>query len=80
MQMGIQLKGSTDLNSQASAASEISNPVGSATCQVRRIEVTQRWLRGKVSRGAIKTGEVGRDDNLADALGKGVVATVEYHG
>ena len=77
-ELGICLEGPMTLNSDASAAIGISNRVGSG--KVRHIEVTQLWLQEKVNNGVIKVCKVGTDENLADALTKGVdSATIAYH-
>ena len=72
-ELGIQLEGTKDLNSDAAATIEISHRVGS--CKVRHFEVTHLLLQDKVSGGAIKVCNAGTDDNLADALTKDVQAT-----
>ena len=52
--------------------SAFSNRVGSG--KIRHIEVIQLWLQDKVSSKVIVFNKVGTDDNLADALTKGVDA------
>ena len=42
---------------------------------MRHIEITQLWLQDKVSQNVFIINKVGTDDNLADALTKGVDAT-----
>jgi len=76
--MGIRLDGPTILKSDASAAIGIGNRVGSG--KVRHIEVTQLWLQDKVSQKVFVLEKVSTDDNLADALTKGVDASaIQYH-
>ena len=70
--LGIVLPGPIEVNSDASAAIGISNRIGSG--KVRHIEVTQLWLQEKVSKKTIVLNKVGTEDNLADALTKGVDA------
>ena len=72
-EMGIEFDNPIELNSDASAAIGISNRVGSG--KVRHIEVTQLWLQDKVSSKEVVLNKVGTDDNLADALTKGVDAS-----
>ena len=55
---------------------EISNRIGSG--KVRHIEVTQLWLQEKVRKNVIVGNKVGTDDNLSDALTKGVDAAAIY--
>ena len=77
-ELGITFERSIEINSDAGAAIGISNRVGSG--KVRHIEVTQLWLQDKVSQKIIVLNKVGTDDNLADALTKGVDATaIEKH-
>ena len=59
-------------NSDACAASGIGNRVGQG--KVRHIEVTQLRLQDRVSHKVFVLHKVGTDDNLADALTKGVDA------
>ena len=76
--MGIEFESPIELNSDASAAIGISNRIGSG--KVRHIEVTQLWLQDKVSQKVFVLNKVGTDDNLADALTKGVdAAAIAYH-
>ena len=70
-ELGIKL-GAIELNSDASVAIGISNRIGSG--KVRDIELTQLWLQEKVSQKTIVINKVGTDENLADALTKGVDA------
>jgi len=70
--MGIEFVRPIELNSDASAAIGIGNRIGSG--KVRHIEVTQLWLQDKVSQKIFVLNKVGTDDNLADALTKGVDA------
>ena len=70
--MGLKLTEPIKINSDASAAIGISNRIG--TGKVRHIEVTQLWLQEKVSKKVITLEKVGTDENLADALTKGVDA------
>ena len=42
---------------------------------MRHIEVTQLWLQEKVRTKVIKVNKVGTEDNLSDALTKGLDAT-----
>ena len=71
--MGIRLSGPTTLKSDAGAAIGIGNRIGSG--KVRHIEVTQLWLQDKVTQKVFILEKVSTDDNLADALAKGVDAT-----
>ena len=71
-ELGMTLEGPIELNSDASAAIGISNRIGSG--KIRHIEVTQLWLQEKVSSREIIPVKVGTDENLADALTKGVDA------
>ena len=76
--MGIRLDEPTGLNSDASAAIDVGNRISSG--QVRHIEVTQLWLQDKVSQKVFVLNKVGTDDNLADALIKGVdAAAIQRH-
>ena len=76
--MGIEFETPIELNSDASAAIGISNRIGSG--KVRHIEVTQLWLQDKVSQKVFVINKVGTDDNLADALTKGVdAAAIQKH-
>ena len=76
--MGIEFEMPIEFNSDASAAIGISNRIGSG--KVRHIEVTQLWLQDKVSQKVFAINKVGTDDNLADALTKGVdAAAIEKH-
>ena len=59
--------------SDASAAIGIGNRIGSG--KVRHIEVTQLWLQDKVTQKVFILEKVSTDDNLADAVAKGVDAT-----
>ena len=61
------------MKSDASAAIGIGNRVG--TGKIRHIEVTQLWLQEKVSNREVRIEKVPTDDNLADALTKGVDAS-----
>ena len=66
------------LKSDASAAIGISNRIGSG--KIRHIEVTQLWLQDKVSQKSIVLEKVGTNENLADALTKGVdAAAIQLH-
>ena len=77
-EMGIKFKGPIEINSDASAAIGISNRIGSG--KVRHIEVSQLWLQEKVNKKTIVINKVGTDDNLADALTKGVDAySIQKH-
>ena len=77
-ELGINLSNPIKLNSDASAAIGISNRIGSG--KVRHIEVTQLWLQEKVLSGKIALNKVGTEENLADALTKGVdAATIATH-
>ena len=71
--MGIEFEEPIVMNSDASAAIGISNRIGSG--KVRHIEVTQLWLQEKVCNGQVRLNKVGTEENLADALTKGVDAT-----
>ena len=71
--MGIQLIGTTVLNSDASAAIGIGNCIGSG-------KVRELWLQEKVSQKVFVLNKVGTDDNPADALTKGVdAAAIQQH-
>ena len=70
--MDIEFDKSIALNSDMGAAIGIGNRIGSG--KVRHIEVTQLWLQDKVSQKIFVFNKVGTDDNLADALTKGVDA------
>jgi hypothetical protein len=72
MDMGMEFKKPIVLNSDASAAIGIGSRIGSG--KVRHIEVNQLWLQDKVAQKVIVLQKVGTDDNLADALTKGVDA------
>ena len=72
-EMGTQLQDAIELNSDASPAIGITSLVGSG--KVRHIDVTQLWLQDKVSRKEVVPQKVGTDDNLANALSKGVDAS-----
>ena len=77
-ELGVDLGNPIELNSDASAAIGISNRIGSG--KVRHIEVTQLWLQEKVSNGQVRLNKVGTEENLADALTKGVdAATIATH-
>jgi len=77
-ELGIHMENPIELKSDASAAIGISNRIGSG--KIRHIEVTQLWLQEKVSSGEIVLTKVGTDENLADALTKGVdSATLMFH-
>ena len=76
-ELGIEFEGAIELNSDASAAIGISNRVGSG--KIRHIEVTQLWLQDKVSSKEVVLNKVSTDDNLADALTKGVDASAIAH-
>ena len=77
-ELGVGLGNPIELNSDASAAIGISNRIGSG--KVRHIEVTQLWLQEKVSSGHVLLNKVGTEENLADALTKGVdAATIATH-
>ena len=77
-ELGIKMSNPIKLNSDASAAIGISNRIGSG--KVRHIEVTQLWLQEKVLNGKIALSKVGTEENLADALTKGVdAATIAIH-
>ena len=76
--LGIVLSDPIVLKSDASAAIGISNRIGSG--KIRHIEVTQLWLQDKVSQKSITLEKVGTDENLADALTKGVdAAAIQHH-
>ena len=76
--LGIVLTDPIVLKSDASAAIGISNRIGSG--KIRHIEVTQLWLQDKVSQKSITLEKVGTDENLADALTKGVdAAAIQLH-
>ena len=78
LEMGIRFEGPIELNSDASAAIGISSRIGSG--KVRHIEVTQLWLQEKVRDKTIRVNKVGTDDNLSDALTKGVdSAAIQKH-
>ena len=70
--MGNELAGPIEVNSDTSAAIGISNMIGSG--KVRHIEVTQLWLQEKVSQKVIVSMKTGTDENLADALTNGMDA------
>ena len=70
---GFNIECSMTFQSDASAAVAISNRRGHG--KVRHIEVCQLWLQDKVSQKVFSINKVGTDDNLADALTKGVDAT-----
>ena len=70
---GITIEAPTALNSDASAAIGIGNRIGSG--KVRHIEVTKLWLQEKVGQNVFVLNKVGTDENLADALTRGVDAT-----
>ena len=77
-ELGICLDGPIELNSDASVAIGISNRVGSG--KVCHLEVTQLCLQAKVNSGVTEVRKVGAEENLAEALTKGVdSATIAYH-
>ena len=70
--MGVEFEEPITIKSDASAAIGIGNRVG--TGKIRHIEVTQLWLQEKVSNRDIRVEKVPSEENLADALTKGVDA------
>ena len=72
-ELGIEFENAVNINSDASAAIFISNRIGFGN--VRHIEVTQLWRQGKVRKSVIAVNKVGTDDDLSDALTKGLNAT-----
>ena len=54
----------------ASAAIGVSNRIGPG--RVRHIEVNQLWLQGKVGKKHMEVAKVPTQENLPDALAKGV--------
>ena len=58
------------LHTDASAAKGIASRRG--TGKIKHIEVNQLWLQEKVASGKPKVEKVSTEDNLADALTKGV--------
>ena len=76
--LGMKYEDKITLKSDASAAIGIANRVGVG--KVRHIEVNQLWLQEKVSNGQIRIEKVKSEENLADALTKGVDAqSIEMH-
>ena len=77
-EMGIDFCNPMSLKSDTSAAIGICNRIGSG--KVRHLEVNQQWLQDKVADHSIELQKVGTNENLADALTKGVdSATIQYH-
>ena len=72
--LGVEDLNETEIKSDASAAIGISSRIGIG--KVRHIEVNQLWLQEKVAAGKFKIIKVPTADNLADALTKGVDASV----
>ena len=68
--IGIQFDKPIELNADACASIGIGNRIGSGN--VRLIEVSQLWLQDKVRQKAFVLNRVGTDENLSDALTKGV--------
>ena len=67
-----------DIKTDASAAIGIGSRIGIG--KIRHIEVNQLWLQDKVAMGKITLTKVPTNDNLADALTKGVdVAILNIH-
>ena len=76
--MGLDFSEPIEIKSDATAAIGISNRVGAG--KVRHIEDTQLWLQDKVSQKIITLEKVKSEDNLADALTKGVdAAAISKH-
>ena len=67
---GRTMSGKIKIRTDASAAIGIANRIGVG--KVRHIEVNQLRLQDKVQAGIIKFTKVGADENLADALTKGL--------
>ena len=70
--LGFAFEERIELKSDASAAIGISNRIGVG--KVRHIEVNQLWLQEMVAGGKVRIEKVWSEDNLADALTKGVDA------
>ena len=76
--LGVEYDGGIRLNTDASAAIGISNRVGSG--KIRHIEVNQLQLQDKVRKKEMEVVKVPTDENLADALTKGVEPeTLKFH-
>ena len=76
-EMGITFEKPMVFNSDASAAI-VWNRIG--TGQIRHLKVSQLWLQQEVLDKVISLVKVATDDNLADALTKGVDrAALEFH-
>ena len=76
--LGVKMKEMAAVKSDASAAIGIANRVGVG--KVRHIEVNQLWLQEMVSSGKMRIEKVRNEENLADALTKGVNAQgIEMH-
>ena len=71
-ELGITFCNPLRINSDASAAIGICNRIGSG--KIRHLAVTQLWLQHKVADKSIVLSKVGTNENLADALTKGVDA------
>jgi len=69
-ELGINYCNPLRINSDASAAIGICNRIGSG--KIRHLAVTQLWLQHQVADKSIVLSKVGTDENLADALTKGV--------
>ena len=68
--LGMRFQEKIEIRSDASAAIGIAHRVGVG--KVRHIEVNQLWLQEMVSKGKIGITKVKSEENLADALTKGV--------
>ena len=68
--LGLKLEEMITVKSDASAAIGIANRVGVG--KARHIEVNQLWLQEMVSNGRLRIEKVWSEENLADALTKGV--------
>ena len=77
-ELGIESEGPVELHADASAAIGIGNRIGSG--KVRHIEVCQVMSHDKLSKKVSIANKVGTDDNLRDALTKGVdSAAIKKH-
>ena len=76
--LGVVYRKAPVIKTDASAAIGISNRLGIG--KIRHIEVNQLWLQDKVAKGVLVIEKVPTDENLADALTKGVdAATIHKH-
>ena len=72
--LGVEDFGKIEIKTDASAAVGIGSRIGIG--KVRHIEVNQLWLQERVSKKEISITKVNTEENLADALTKGVDARI----